>query len=118
VKQLGLCEESSVYLAIEAEEIPLTGSTRRIAANKPESWIEDEDRRRLCWMTYLLDRYATIATPGFDSMLTDERMNRVLPCSYDLFSKNVPVETRSLGSLAGQTGTDLRMKKTENQGTF
>lgn len=94
VKQLGLCEESSVYLLTDAEDIPRTGSMRRVVAGRPESWIEDEGRRRLAWMVYLLDRYSTVATTTFDFMLDDKRMKRFLPCSYDLFSRNVPRETR------------------------
>lgn len=94
VKQLGLCEENSVYLLADADDVPRTGSMRRVVAGRPESWIEDEGRRRLAWMVYLLDRYATVATTTFDFMLADQRMKRFLPCSYDLFSRNVPRETR------------------------
>ncbi|KAF4582209.1 C6 transcription factor [Ophiocordyceps camponoti-floridani] len=75
----------------------------------PESWIDDEGRRRLCWMVYVLDRYATVATTGVDFILDDARMRRVLPCSYDLFSRNVPVET----SMPNGTVT-----KPENLGSF
>lgn len=118
VKQLDLGEESSVYLAAEEEETPNTGSIRRVATGKPDSWIEDEGRRRLCWMVYLLDRYATIATTTFDFMLDDKRMKRFLPCSYDLFSKNVPVETRSLGFFNSQDPNSYAMNKPENLGSF
>ncbi|KAI8294323.1 putative transcriptional regulatory protein [Colletotrichum sp. SAR11_240] len=79
VRQLDLCEESSVYLTAEAEDTPHTGSIRRVATGRPESWIEDEGRRRLCWMVYLLDRYATIATTTFEFMLDDKKMKRGLP---------------------------------------
>ncbi|GFP56056.1 lysine biosynthesis regulatory protein LYS14 [Trichoderma asperellum] len=105
VKQLGLCEESSVYLSVQADNVPHTGSIRRVVTGRPESWIEDEGRRRICWMVYLLDRYATIATTTFDFMLEDRKMHRVLPCSYDLFSRDVPVETRSWISPSQQYGT-------------
>ncbi|KAF7563678.1 hypothetical protein G7046_g462 [Stylonectria norvegica] len=119
VRQLNLCEESSVYLSADAEDTPDTGSIRRVVVGKPESWIEDESRRRLCWMVYLLDRYATIATTTFDFMLDDDKMKRVLPCSYDLFSRNVPVETQSLRSLMDQQGSGLyNANKSENLGSF
>lgn len=119
VRQLDLCEESSVYLQAEEEDTPSTGSIRRVAIRKPESWIEDEGRRRLCWMVYLLDRYATIATTTFDFMLDDKKMKRVLPCSYDLFSRNIPVETRSLNLCSDQPdlGT-YSINKPENLGSF
>ncbi|EXF81742.1 hypothetical protein CFIO01_04790 [Colletotrichum fioriniae PJ7] len=117
VRQLELCEESSVYLTAEAEETPHTGSIRRVAMGRPESWIEDEGRRRLCWMVYLLDRYATIATTTFDFMLDDKKMKRGLPCSYDLFSRNVPVETKSWSPSSDQTGSPT-INKPENLGSF
>ncbi|KAH6609766.1 c6 transcription factor [Trichoderma cornu-damae] len=119
VKQLGLCDESSVYLSVESDDVPRTGSIRRVAAGRPDSWIEDEGRRRICWMVYLLDRYATIATTTFDFMLDDRRMRRVLPCSYDLFSRNVPVETRSWISTSQPYGTaGFATNKPENLGSF
>ncbi|CAK7228893.1 hypothetical protein SCUCBS95973_007035 [Sporothrix curviconia] len=127
VRQLGLCDEVSVYLstgAIGTAQLPISpqGSSSRaqdtpaqtllqppqpaqqpgpIHQSKPDSWIEDEGRRRLCWVVYLLDRYATVCAStttasggGSNFLLEDSAMRRFLPCSYDLFSKNVPVETR------------------------
>ncbi|RTE75584.1 hypothetical protein BHE90_009940 [Fusarium euwallaceae] len=117
MRQLGLCEETTVFLSAEASETPHTGSVRRVAAGKPESWIEDEGRRRLYWMIYLLDRYATIATPTFDFMLDSRKVTRFLPCSYDLFSKNVPVETRAFHPSDDQQREYL-VNKPENLGSF
>ncbi|PNY26689.1 transcriptional regulatory protein [Tolypocladium capitatum] len=119
VRQLDLCEESSIYLSAGADELAHSGSVRRVMVGRPESWIEDEGRRRLCWMVYLLDRYATIATTTFDFMLDDKKMKRVLPCSYDLFSRNVPVETRSLEPMPNQQGgASYAVDKPENLGSF
>ncbi|KAH8902125.1 hypothetical protein BR93DRAFT_941870 [Coniochaeta sp. PMI_546] len=92
-KQLGLFTETKVYLAPGPGCIPETGSLRMVAIPQPKSFIEDEGRRRLAWVIYQLDRYATIATTSFDFMLHDKDMQRHLPTSYDLFSKNVAVET-------------------------
>ncbi|CAK7272669.1 hypothetical protein SEPCBS119000_005246 [Sporothrix epigloea] len=132
VKQLGLCDEVSVYLSTGAMGTapPLPNSsydspfqaTRAqplsqqqqlpaqqpgpIHQSKPDSWIEDEGRRRLCWVVYLLDRYATVCAAtatasggGGSFLLEDHVMRRFLPCSYDLFSKNVPVDTRPSAGL-------------------
>ncbi|EEY19694.1 conserved hypothetical protein [Verticillium alfalfae VaMs.102] len=118
VRQLDLCEESSVFLSADAEDMPQTGSMRRVVNAPPDSWIEDEGRRRLCWMVYLLDRYATIATTIFDFMLEDSKMQRCLPCSYDLFSRNVPVETRPW-SWSPEHGAPTHMvNRPENLGSF
>jgi hypothetical protein len=92
-KQLGLFTETKVYLAPGPGCLPETGSLRMVAIAEPKSFIEDEGRRRLAWVIYQLDRYATIATTTFDFMLNDKDMQRHLPTSYDLFSKNVAVET-------------------------
>ncbi|KAH7143459.1 fungal-specific transcription factor domain-containing protein [Dactylonectria macrodidyma] len=119
VRQLDLCKEASVYLKADSQETPHTGSLRRVAAGEPESWIEDEGRRRLCWVVYLLDRYATVATTTFDFMLEDTKMKRILPCSYDLFSRNTPVETQSAGSFTGQQDpTTYMTTMPENLGSF
>lgn len=120
IRQLGLCEESSIFLAIDTDEdTPQTGSIRRVAIDRPKSWIEDEGRRRLCWMVYLLDRYATIATTTFDFMLDDSKMRRMLPCSYDLFSRDVPVETRAWTLSADQHGSvGMTVNRPENLGSF
>ncbi|KKY23419.1 putative c6 transcription factor [Phaeomoniella chlamydospora] len=111
---LDLCVESNVFLS--AVGTPATGSLRRVALSQPTSWIEDEGRRRLCWMVYILDRYATVATT-FDFMLNDQEMNRALPCRYDLFSKNEAVETRSF-DWADQTQPESTLNKPENLGSF
>ena len=50
VRHLDLWEENSMYLSAGEEDLPHTGSVRRVTVGQPESWIEDEGRRRLCWM--------------------------------------------------------------------
>ncbi|KAK5235351.1 hypothetical protein LTR47_003536 [Exophiala xenobiotica] len=109
VVQLGLQVEKGAYL--ESTAYP---SATLLQASQPKSWIESEERRRLCWMTFVLDRYATVATE--DAFTFDEReMDRCLPCRYDLFSRNEPVETRwhRRGAL-----TEMIVNKPENLGSF
>lgn len=119
VRQLNLGDESSLYLCPDASWVPSTGSVRRVSVPRPDSWIEDEGRRRLCWMVYLLDRYATIATTTLDFMLEDSRMKRVLPCSYDLFSRNIPVETQTVDSPTDRSGAaGYTVNRPENLGSF
>lgn len=60
---------------------------------EPRDFVEDESRRRLFWMIYLLDRYATIAT-AFEFALDDKEIDRTLPCRDDLWIKNQKVDTR------------------------
>ena len=60
VVQLGLAVESKSSLI--APVYPSIYTLRAVTLPEAESWIEDESRRRLFWMVYLLDRYSTIAT--------------------------------------------------------
>lgn len=91
VVQLGLAVESKSSLI--APVYPSIYTLRAITLPEPDSWIEDESRRRLFWMVYLLDRYSTIAT-AFDFALDDKDIDRKLPCKDEFFLKNQPVETR------------------------
>lgn len=109
IVQLGLDVEKSTYLA--SSTYP---SATFLQASQPRSWIESEERRRLCWMTFILDRYATVATA--DAFTFDEReMDRCLPCRYDLFSRNEPVETRWRRRGAQ---SEMLVNKSENLGSF
>ena len=94
IVQLGLHTEKSVSVSTPAH--PSTTTPQAFVLPEPKSWVEDEERRRLCWMIFVLDRYATVATTAFDFTFNDEEMDRQLPCRYDLFSQNRPVETRWL----------------------
>lgn len=91
IVHLGLGREKGVFL--ETPACPSIGTVQAFVLPQPKSWIEDEERRRLFWMTYVLDRYATIDT-AFDFALNEREMDRALPCRYDQFSENVPVETK------------------------
>lgn len=91
VVQLGLAVESKSHLV--APVYPSIYTLRAVVLPEPDSWIEDESRRRLFWMVYLLDRYSTIAT-AFDFALDDKDIDRKLPCKEEYFGKNQPVETR------------------------
>lgn len=114
VSRLDLCVEKSAYLS--QRPVPHVGSSQKVALPEPDSWVEDEGRRRLCWMVYVLDRYASVAT-SFEFMLEEGEMRRCLPCRYDLWSANQPVETRSLNwNTPGRT--EYAMDTPENLGSF
>jgi hypothetical protein len=91
VVQLGLAVESKSSLINPL--YPSIYTLRAVTLSEPDSWIEDESRRRLFWMVYLLDRYSTLAT-AFNFALDDIDIDRKLPCKDDYFMKNQPVETR------------------------
>ncbi|KAJ9612995.1 hypothetical protein H2200_002936 [Cladophialophora chaetospira] len=89
--QLGLAVESGSALATPM--YPSIATLRASILPEPKSWIEDEERRRLFWAVYLLDRYATTAT-AFEFALDEKEVDRRLPCRDDLFAANKSVETR------------------------
>ncbi|KAK5955861.1 hypothetical protein OHC33_003502 [Knufia fluminis] len=91
VIQLGLSVETTSSLA--APMYPSIATLRASVLPDSRSPIEDEERRRLFWAVYLLDRYATVAT-AFEFALDDKEVDRRLPCRDDLFSANKSVETK------------------------
>jgi hypothetical protein len=91
IAQLGLGDEKMVYLGQPAYS-PVSNH-HQAHAPQPPSWIEEEGRRRLVWMLYILDRYTTIASSSTFTFPSDALRLR-LPCTYDLFSRNAPVSTR------------------------
>ncbi|KAI1467765.1 putative C6 transcription factor [Daldinia caldariorum] len=91
VVQLGLAVETN-SLSVSPSYASIY-TLRAMILPEPKDFIEEESRRRLFWMIYLLDRYATIAT-AFDFALGDKEIDRTLPCRDDLWIKNQKVETR------------------------
>ncbi|KAK3710419.1 hypothetical protein LTR37_010262 [Vermiconidia calcicola] len=112
VVQLGLAVEATS--ASVAPVFPSIYTLRAMVLPEPTSFIEDESRRRLFWMIYLLDRYATVAT-AFEFALDDKEIDRKLPCRDDLFSRNQPVDTKWFQTAER---TDYSTNKPENLGSF
>lgn len=112
VVQLGLNVEKSIYLA--ASPYPSISCLQAFGVSQPTSWTENEARRRLLWMVYVLDRYTTIST-SFNFTLGDAEVDRPLPCSYDLFSSNQPVDTKWF---TYPERTDTFMNNPDNLGSF
>lgn len=89
--QLGLSVETTSHLV--APRCPSIYTIRAMTLPEPVTFVEDESRRRLFWMVYVLDRYATITT-AFDFALDEKEIDRKLPCRDDMFAKNQQVDTR------------------------
>ncbi|PHH80099.1 hypothetical protein CDD82_1977 [Ophiocordyceps australis] len=113
VVQLGLAVESSSSSV--APKYASIYTLRAMALAEAKDFVEDESRRRLFWMVYLLDRYATIAT-AFDFALPDKEIDRTLPCRDDLWAHNIKSETRWFQSHQGDIAR--RPDKPENLGAF
>lgn len=91
VVQLGLAVESTSSMV--SPSFTSIYTLRAMVLPEPKDFIEEESRRRLFWMIYLLDRYATIAT-AFEFALDDREIDRSLPCRDDLWMANRKVETK------------------------
>ncbi|CAK3754342.1 related to Zn(II)2Cys6 transcriptional activator [Lecanosticta acicola] len=115
VVQLGLAVETTS--ASIAPLFPSIYTLRAMVLPESRSFIEDESRRRLFWMVYLLDRYATIAT-AFEFALDDKEIDRKLPCRDDLFARNQPVDTRWFQTIEGEQHHLNEMNHPENLGSF
>jgi hypothetical protein len=58
----------------------------------PKDWVQREERRRIFWNVFLMDRFCSIAT-GWDPSLPSANINRRLPCHGPLWQKEIPLET-------------------------
>jgi hypothetical protein len=112
VVQLGLAVETTSFSV--SPNYPSIYTLRAMVLPEANNWIEEESRRRLFWMVYLLDRYATIAT-AFEFALDEREIDRTLPCRDDLWNKNQSVQTRWFRT-SDRPESDI--DKPENLGTF
>jgi hypothetical protein len=112
VVQLGLAVETTSFSV--SPVYPSIYTLRAMVLPEANNFIEEESRRRLFWMVYLLDRYATIAT-AFEFALDEKEIDRTLPCRDDLWSKNQVVQTRWFRTTER---TEYDIDKPENLGAF
>ncbi|KAK9489375.1 fungal-specific transcription factor domain-containing protein [Lipomyces doorenjongii] len=70
--------------------------TRMTFLKKSESWIESEERRRVFWNVFLLDRFCSIST-GWNPSLTAVDVQRRLPTNGELWAENKPAKARYFG---------------------
>ena len=112
VVQLGLSMETCSPMV--APQYASIYTLRAIVLPEPQDWIEEESRRRLFWIIYVLDRYATVAT-AFEFALDEKEIDRRLPCGDELFNRNVHVETRWFQTTSR---SDYTINKPENLGSF
>jgi hypothetical protein len=57
-----------------------------------KDWREAEDRRRVFWTVFLMDRFCSIAT-GWNVCLTSADVKRRLPCEGGLWEEGKPLST-------------------------
>lgn len=73
---------------------------RRMTFLQPaKTWIEEEERRRVFWSVFMIDRFCSVAT-GWNNSLTGADVRRRLPCEGAIWRKEVPVQTPFFGGTA------------------
>ncbi|KAK4062732.1 transcriptional regulator family: Fungal Specific TF [Trichoderma aggressivum f. europaeum] len=117
VVQLGLAVETNSFSV--APHYTSIYTLRAMILPEPKDFIEEESRRRIFWMIYLLDRYATIAT-AFEFALADTEIDRMLPCRDDMWMENQKVETRWFVTSAQNVDENHQqtLGRPENLGAF
>ncbi|KAF2449125.1 hypothetical protein P171DRAFT_404127 [Karstenula rhodostoma CBS 690.94] len=74
-----------------------------------QDWTALEERRRLFWVIFLLDRFCSVST-GWNTSLTSEDVHRRLPADGGYFTREEPVSTPFFGiwsKAAGRIGRSL-----------
>ncbi|KAF1832071.1 hypothetical protein BDW02DRAFT_22342 [Decorospora gaudefroyi] len=61
-----------------------------------DDWTELEERRRLFWVIFLLDRFCSVST-GWNTSLTADDVHRRLPADGGYFTREEPVTTPYFG---------------------
>ncbi|KAI4924966.1 uncharacterized protein J4E92_007003 [Alternaria infectoria] len=69
----------------------------------PKDWTEREERRRTFWLTFCIDRYASIGT-GWPMTYDEKDIMTNLPASEEAFDKSKPMDTGSLDQLLNPNG--------------
>ncbi|KAL4881545.1 fungal-specific transcription factor domain-containing protein [Aspergillus karnatakaensis] len=64
----------------------------------PRDWTEKEERRRVFWMTFSIDRYASIGT-GWPTCIDERDIMTNLPSSEEAFINGKPEKTARLGDV-------------------
>ena len=59
---------------------------------RPKTWVEEEERRRVFWCVFMMDRFCSVAT-GWSNSIARAEVRRRLPCEGSIWKREVPVQT-------------------------
>lgn len=109
-----------LQLSVEEDELPQQKPCliRRLAfLPRPNNWTEVEDRRRVFWNIFLMDRFCSITT-GWNLSLTSADVKRRLPCEGALWENGEPLETPTpyfgVSDQSRNTGSFLPLARPED----
>jgi hypothetical protein len=99
-----------LQLTIECEEADRSSFSRPyISLHPSHGWTESEERRRVFWCVFNLDRFCSVTT-AWNTSLTSDDVNRRLPCDGITWRKEDPVSTPYFGiwdKSAGRIGNPI-----------
>lgn len=99
-----------LQLTIETDESERVSLVQPwVSLPPPQDWTEAEERRRVFWNVFSLDRLCSV-TMGWNTSLTSDDVNRRLPCDGITWRKEDPVETPYFGiwdKAAGRIGNPI-----------
>ncbi|KAF5866872.1 hypothetical protein ETB97_008676 [Aspergillus alliaceus] len=111
-----------LQLSVEEEQFSSntqSGETliRRMAFLKPStSWREAEERRRVFWTVFLMDRFCSVST-GWNISLTSADVKRRLPCEGALWEQEAEVRPPYFGISDTKVASPHRALLTESRVT-
>ncbi|KAB8220936.1 fungal-specific transcription factor domain-containing protein [Aspergillus novoparasiticus] len=111
-----------LQLSVEEEHLSShsqSGETliRRMAFLKPStSWREAEERRRVFWTVFLMDRFCSVST-GWNISLTSADVKRRLPCEGALWEQETEVRPPYFGISDAKAASPHRPLLTESRMT-
>ncbi|KAJ4311805.1 hypothetical protein N0V84_010259 [Fusarium piperis] len=99
-----------LQLTTEDDEVDRSSfSQPYISLPSPQGWTEAEERRRVFWCIFNLDRFCSVTT-GWNTSLTSDDVDRRLPCDGITWRKEDPVSTPYFGiwdKSAGRIGNPI-----------
>lgn len=91
-----------LQLSIEEEDISQRNTAgenllqRMVFLSPSKCWSEAEERRRVFWAVFLMDRFCSVST-GWNLSLTNADVRRRLPCEGALWEKETEVQAPHFG---------------------
>ncbi|KAH8425145.1 Zn(II)2Cys6 transcription factor [Aspergillus melleus] len=99
-----------LQLTVEHDEPTQSSFTQPYnSLSRPKNWTEAEERRRLFWSIFALDRFCSVSM-GWNTSLTSDDVHRRLPCDGITWRKEDPVVTPYIGiwdRSAGRIGNPI-----------
>ncbi|KPM44114.1 hypothetical protein AK830_g2435 [Neonectria ditissima] len=99
-----------LQLTVEHDEAERPSFSQPYKSLSPsKDWTEAEERRRVFWNVFSLDRFCSVSM-GWSTSLTSDDVNRRLPCDGITWRKETPVTTPYFGiwdKSAGRIGNPI-----------